>query len=244
MQPYSDYEIAQRLIERRQNRKTQFRTSLLFLVVAVFVTVVGGAAGSCALPLSIIAGLFVIVTRIDLYYSNPEHAPSTDEIEQEVAWLFGENWHELASAQIYAFAQDRIRKRRMRKWRLLAHLLIFIPLNGAFIISGIQSVTDSAIRSNNFDGFMLLLIACIWLGVFITDVRSTFPNKRTLEKRERDFGETLQFELERLQPEKLKEKEKLKRGKHYQVGDDGELEEVEDEIASLEEKPKREIDNR
>ena len=70
------------------------------------------------------------------------------------------------------------------------------------------------------------------------------PNRQQLEKQERNFGRNLQFELERLQPEKTKRKEKLKRGKYYEVGDDGELVEVVDEIMRLEDNPKREVDNR
>ena len=48
-----------------------------------------------------------------------------------------------------------------------------------------------------------------------------------------------QREMKRLQPEKAKVQEKLKRGKYYEVGDDGELVEVDDEAMLLEEKPKR-----
>ncbi|MBA3873786.1 MAG: hypothetical protein H0X30_32025 [Anaerolineae bacterium] len=65
-----------------------------------------------------------------------------------------------------------------------------------------------------------------------------------MARREMEYGQTIKSELTSLQPEKLKEKEKLKRGKYYQVGDDGELEEVEDEILGLEDKPMREGSNR
>lgn len=52
MQPYSDYEIAQRRIAERQRKKTQFRTSIVFMVILILLTVIGREAGACTIPLS------------------------------------------------------------------------------------------------------------------------------------------------------------------------------------------------
>lgn len=241
MQPYSDYEIAQRRINERQNKKSQFRTSLVFLAIPIFITLISNSTAYCTIPFAILAGILAIMSGIELYYTAPEHAPNEAEINQEIDWLFGEDWHNEATAQARAFAQDRIRKRRIGRWRFVAHLLVFVPINGAIIISAIKSIASATARSNYVDGPIFLVVAFLWLVIFIADVRSTFPTKQALEKREINFGKTLHFELARLQPEKLKNKEKLKRGKYYVVGDDGELEEVEDEVIGLEEKPKHQM---
>ncbi len=88
-------------------------------------------------------------------------------------------------------------------------------------------------------GVLTLFIVSAWMVILIVDFQGTFPSIQEVENQEINFGKTLHFELERLQPEKPKVREKLKRGKYYVVGDDGELEEVEDEITQLEDKPKR-----
>jgi hypothetical protein len=230
MQPYSDYEIAQRRIHERQNKKSQFRASIVFLVIPLFITFISSDAGTCTLPLAVLAGLFVIGNGIELYYSLPEHAPIQAEVEQEMEWLLGDYWQDQANAQAYAFAYDRIRKRRISRWRFVGHLLLFVPINGLIVMT-------AATQKRYTDAGILLLVAFVWLVIFINHARSTFPSKRTLAKREINFGKTLHFELARLQPEKAKAKEKLKRGKYYQVGDDGELEEVEEVL--LEENSKR-----
>jgi len=189
-------------------------------------------------PIGIIMALFALSYRIEMYYTNPEHAPTEAEIEQEMKWLFGDDWQVIASAQAYALAQDRIRKRRTGKWGFLGHFLLYIPVNCWIIVTALRD-------QHNPEGFIIFIIA-IWIILFVAHALSAFPTRKMLEKRETNFGKTLQFELERLQPEKLKPKEKLKRGKYYQVGDDGELEEVEDEVVRSDEKPKRimdEVDN-
>jgi len=232
MQPYSDYEIAQRRIIERQRKKTQFRTSLLFLVIPIFITLISIGAGVCTIPLAVVAGLFVIANGIDLYYLSPEHAPDENEVEQEMEWLFGDDWQDQASTQAFALAQDRIRKRRIGKWSFVGHLFLFVPINALIIMTAStqKRYTDSAI---------LLLIAFVWVIIFINHARSTFPRKQTLANREIKYGTTLHYELARLQTAQSKPKEKLKRGKYYEVGDDGELVEVEEEINLAEDKPKR-----
>jgi hypothetical protein len=149
-------------------------------------------------------------------------------------WLYGDDWQEQANAQAYALAQDRIRKRRINKWRFLGHTLFFVPINGLLALSALSGNSPE----NYFFGFIIL----IWLGVFIAHLISAFPRQRWLVRREMNYGESLQVELSRLQTPSPQQKEKLKRGKYYEVGDDGELVEVEDEVLRLEDKPKREMD--
>ncbi len=231
MQPYSDYEIAQRRIAERRANKSRFQFLLALIAILVFITLSSSGSAFCTVPIGIIMALFAVSHRIEMYYTNPEHAPTEAEIEKEMEWLFCDDWQEIASAQAYALAQDRIRKRRMGKWGFLGHFLLYIPVNCWIIVTALRD-------RHNPEGFIIFIIA-IWIILFIAHARSAFPTKQSLEKREINFGKTLHFELARLQPEKAKAKEKLKRGKYYQVGDDGELEEVEDEIVRLEEKPKR-----
>lgn len=230
VQPYSDYEIAQRRIAERQKKRNYFYMALVFLAVPIFPVVFSPdiSVKQCMIPLAVITGIFAISTGIELYYSSPEHAPSEMEIQQELEWLFGEHPHEDLSAQAVMFAHDRIRKRRIGRWTFWAHAILFAPTSTLFVLDAIQ-----------WHNFNSLFAMAAWLFVFLLHRQSAFPSKECLEKRERKFGHTLQFELSALRPEKPKVREKLKRGKYYIVGDDGELEEVEDEITQLEDKPKR-----
>ena len=233
MQPYSDYEIAQRRIAERQSNKSRFRILLAVLAILVFITLVSGESAFCTLPIGIITALFVLVYGIEMYYTTPNHAPSEAEVKQEMGWLFGQDWQEQFSTQAHAFAEDRIRKRRTGKWGFLGHFLLYMPVNGWIFVTALQD-------QHTPEGYIIFILA-IWFILFVAHAQSTYPTRQVLEKREKKFGKTLQFELERLQPEKSKPKEKLKRDKQYRLGDDGELVEVEDEIVQLEEKPKREV---
>jgi hypothetical protein len=238
MQPYSDYEIAQRRIQERQRKKTQFRASLLITILVLLLTFLGHDvaydAVYCTIPLAVITGLFAVANWIELYYTATTRSLNATEIEQEMEWLFGDKWQEQANIQSYALAQDRIRKRRINKWRFLGHTLFFIPINAL--------LTLAALSGNSLDNYFFAIVVLIWLGLFITHAVSAVPRKRWLVQREMDYGRTIQSEMMSLQPEKMKVREKLKRGKYYQVGDDGELEEVKEEILRLEDKPKRESD--
>jgi 2TM domain len=236
MQPYSDYEIAQRRIAERQASKSRFRILLVVIAILVFITLVSGESAFCTVPIGIITALFAFADGIEMYYATPEHGPSEAEVEQEMSWLFGKDGQNQSTTQAHALAQERIRKRRIKKWKFFGHLLLFVPVNGWLI--------HSAISTNNGDRFGFLLVTLTWFILFIAHAESVFPSQRILEKREASFGNQILSELDNLQNVKVKPKEKLKRGKYYEVGDDGELVEVEDEIVSLEEKPKREIDNR
>ena len=181
MQPYSDYEIAQRRISERQRKITQFRASLVFVGVMIFITLMSSNAGSCTIPLAILGAFLSIANGIELYYTTPSHAPSEAEIEQETLWLFGEDRHDVLSAQAHMFAQDRIRKRRIEKWRFVGHLLLFIPLDGFIAIAALRATFPS--------NLVVLAIAVAWVIIFISDARSTFPSKSRLEKREIMYGE-------------------------------------------------------
>ena len=237
MQPYSDYEIAQWRIAERQRKKTQFRTSIVFMVILILLTVIGREAGACTIPLAIIAGIFVVANGIELYYSTPEHAPSEAEIEQEMMWLFGDDWQDHANAQAYAMAHYRIHMRRIGRWKFIGHLLLFVPINSMIVIGATRSTRST-------DAAIILSIAFAWLVIFINHARTTFPKKEVLSHRETRFGASLQSEMAQLQPTRVTPKEKLKRGKYYQVGDDGELEEVEDDALQIEDKPKRDVMDR
>lgn len=233
MQPYSDYEIAQRRIAERQRKKSQFRTALVFTIIPLFVAMLDSNTGRCLIPFTVIAGILAIVNGIEWYYSSPNHGPSETELEQEMYWLYGEDWQNQPNAQAHALAEDRIRKRKISKWRLAGHALLFFPANGWLFISGLTTKNGDQL------GFLLIIIT--WTVAFVIHAESAFPNQETLKKRESSFGNQILSELGNLQPEKTKPKEKLKRGKYYIVGDDGELEEVDDDALVVEEKPKREM---
>jgi hypothetical protein len=87
---------------------------------------------------------------------------------------------------------------------------------------------------------LCLSVPILWtIFLLLPHALQAFPTDGMLVRRERKVARKLQAEIDSVHPDKLKNDEKLKRDKRYIVGDDGELEEVEDEITQLEDKPKR-----
>lgn len=211
MQPYSDYEIAQRRIAERQRKKTQFRTSLLFVAIPLLITLIDRTVGACTIPLAVIAGLLVIANGIEWYYSTPEHAPSDADIVQEMMWLFGDDWQDHANAQAYAMAHHRIHMRRLSKWKFIGHLLLFVPINSLIVIGATRNTRPTGTA-------ILLVIAFVWLVIFINHARSTFPKKEVLSHRETRFGASLQSEMAQLQPDNLNSKKSSSVGSIIKLG--------------------------
>lgn len=222
MENISEYEIAQRRIEGRRRKKRNLFIAVGFVAFLILLGLALPQNFGCILPLGIIA-IFVSVNRaIEYYYSSPQSTPSHDQLEQELQWLFGEDWQAYSGTLEYAFAQDRIRKRRTRRWTfLLFDLLFFMPFI-AFLTYGILQAGRL---------FWLLLLAPAFAIVYILSrARNVFPNPGRLEKIEQKAGQELQRELGAMRPEKLKLEEKPKRDTAYSVGDDGELVELPEEI--------------
>ncbi len=218
MQPYSDYEIAQRQVQTLRDKKDMFRVWLVVFLMMLFVALVSGGSASCSIPLAIVMGVFATATGIDLYYSLPEHAPNKAELEQEMEWLFGKDWQDRASTLAYESARQHIHRRRLTKWAFVGHVLFFIPLNG-----WIAFASRTAFHS---DGIVMLAVALIWTIVLITHAMSAFPTARQLEIRERRFGKDFRLQYEINDNINAQLVAKLKPDTYYVVNGGGEFEAI------------------
>jgi hypothetical protein len=219
----SAYKLAQRRIEQRQRGKTHTVTWLLLAVVCILLTLV---AGGCAFPLTVIAILFAVYSGIEWYFASKKWTPPQPQIEQEMEWLFGEDWQSATGVHEFSLALERIYKRRKIRGQFAFHLGFF-GLAHVFIIGLI------GYNLNEFytpGPIFVLPVPIIWLGVLVLHFVYAFPNQKMLMQRERQAGEAIQQELDRLWPSKLKNEDKLKRDVYYMLGDDGELVEVDQNI--------------
>ncbi len=228
MEPLSAFEIAQQRLEARQTTRTFFFLWLGLFVALIGVSIFGGSViQMCMLPIAGLAGLVAVWRGIVLYYSDPRRSPSPASIEQEMEWLYGEDWRETSGTDEFACAQDRIRKRLTERWRFLLHLISFVAVNTLILPYLWPS------------GLSLYPVPLIWLVIVGYHFTYAFPLKRALERRERAAGQSVLRELNALQYGEQKTKRKPKRETHFVLADDGELVEVADTLEDTADKPKR-----
>ena len=89
------------------------------------------------------------------------------------------------------------------------------------------------IKPNYFFIPLFVIIYLLW------GIRRNFPSQSRLAKIERKAGEELRRELQAIRPEKTKFQDKPKRQTVYEIGDDGELVELDENDAFEGGKPKR-----
>ncbi len=227
MENYSAYELAQQRIEQRQRNQNH---TLLWLILASMCIVFTMIAGWCVLPITIIAVLFAVSGIIEWYFASPRGSPPLPQIQQEIAWLFGESWESDAGVNEYALALERIHKRRMSSMKFIIHLTLFLMVNGVII-----NMIINSIFYNTSQILYLGIIPVAWLVVLINHAIHAFPTQQSLAQREQEAGEIIRREIEQMQP--AKRKTKLKRDVYYVLDDDGELVEV-DQEAIENDKPK------
>ncbi len=231
MENISEYEIAQKRIKVRRQKK---RELIIFGVIEVVIIALGlthPGSGTCIVPTGAIAAFIIASKAIQYYYLSPQQIPSQTQLDQELEWLFGENGQASIDTLEYAFAQDHIRKRQVQKWKfVLFYPLIFLPVAGFLLISDFQTPGKEQ---------LVLLVFPFAIVHLLWGIRKHFPSQSRLAKIERQAGEELRRELQSMRPEKLKHEEKRKREPIYEVGDDGELVEIDEVELSEIDKPKR-----
>jgi hypothetical protein len=135
----------------------------------------------------------------------------------------------------YMLAQERIRRRRIKRSYFYLHLIVYLLVNAALLyllIGSFARITSAPL------GCMVLL-PFVWLAFLGGHGLLAFPSRRRLARREQQIGQAIQAELQQLEPEMAKHKEKPKRDVQYTVGEDGELVEISDDLDWLDKKPKR-----
>ncbi|MBZ0297633.1 MAG: 2TM domain-containing protein [Anaerolineae bacterium] len=226
MENPSVYDLAQQYIEQRQRKRDH---ALFWLVLAALSLLSTFAFAGCLLPLLPIALIFAALSYNE--FTARQWIPPTPQVDQEMEWLFGENWADTADVYEYALALERIRKRRIARSRFVFHLIVFLLVASGFLIVIFSFVLVRRTYSGMAEPPLLLLIPLIaWIAMLVYHRNRVFPTQRRLAQRERQAGEAIQRELDQMQPVKLKNEEKLKRDTYYTVGDDGELIEVDSAI--------------
>lgn|GEM_PF-1739672 len=224
MTEITEFELAQKRLKDRQ--RDWF---VLFLSSAIFgMTLVGGSiygdGGSCWLPFQLLTAIMAASKALQLYYSSPNRAPRVERIEQEMVWLFGDDWRDVTGAHEYSFAQERIQKRHIDRWFLLPHIIVF--LLGSLTL---MSIGAAVLNYGQAAGWLPFGIVIVWFSLaLLPHCLRAFPTKGMLSRRERRTGEALRRELHRMQPEKLKNEGKPQRETEYVFGDDGEIIELSD----------------
>lgn len=222
MNTVSEYEIAHQRLESRKTSKNAFLRMLIILLIMIALSAIGGTMLTCSLlPITVIIGIFTIIRGIQFYQDARPYTPSEQLVELEMMWLYGDDWQNITTVHEYTIAQDRIRKRRRDRGSFLMHLLIFIPIN-----SGLVIIADTFTRYGENGSWWVYAITLIWSLFLLVNAVQVFAPRWMLEQRERKAGEAMRREIEKLYPEKLKQKEKLKRGVYYTLSDDGELVEM------------------
>jgi hypothetical protein len=228
MELFPEHEIAIRRVEERERQKLSFKVWLAISVTMLILTFFAGILA----PIAIIAGLVTVSKGIDLYYSSPERVLSQKTVELELFWLYGDDWQNIASPTEYAFAQSRVRKRRIERGQFILHLLLALPIN-----VGILFFFDYFRRYNEPGGTICLGIVGFWMLVLFGHAYQAFPSNAALARRERSVARQLDLELGKIHPQS---KHKLKRGEQFNLGPDGELPELSDQPLDI--KPKRDTD--
>ena len=235
MQELSEFELAQRrLAERKRKRNFVYIWLALLASLGLIAILDGGKIFACLVPLGAIVGLGMLATLIEIYCESPGYVSNQKQIKQEMMWLFGSEWQEVAEGQTLALAESRIRKRGKVRWLLVVHILIFIPMNVAITLIG-----QMGIQHHEPSVAAIRIVSVIWLILLAHHTLNAFPPKSLLARRERKVGKALLLEMQHLQPQKLKQVEKPKRDIPYIFGDDGEIIELDEENELFDEKPKQ-----
>lgn len=238
-----DFVIAQERFRKRNQQKHFFYlwlTLLLGLIILIFLAEITkiGRLSIYMIPVVAIVGVITLIRGIRLYRDSPNRKLDDSLIQQEMTWLFGEAWEETTGTYEYAFAQDRINKRRSERWLFLLNVFFFIPIGGFLVMMGhIFTQYREPVGNCFYAG------AAIWLFLLAHRALMAFGTKGMLARRERKAGESLQQEIERIQYRKHKHEEKPKRGGNLILSDDGEIVEIDDdELWSN--PPKRKLDEK
>lgn len=232
---FSGSKISQDRIEERRKRTNRFKLWIALFILAAVVMLLSlqstNSSWQCTIPIMLGFGALVLKEGIELYLHTPQRELSPHVFEQELIWLFGDDWQGVAGTQEYMLAQDRIQRRQDRREQFYLHLFVSLVFNSFFF--------PFLFTPPNYFSPASLAVFAVSLGLLIVHGYVVFPTRRRLERQESDLGRAIQVEIDRSIPEISKNKQKPKRDVQYRVGEDGELEEISEFLKD--EKPKRDL---
>jgi hypothetical protein len=223
VQYIADHQIIQRRMEHHRRR-----LSLLYLLLAgfTFLVCVGLSIGrffpQCVVPALILVSLGAVAQSIAIYIAAPGRNISTALVEQELQWLFGEDWQNSTGSVEFAFAQDRVVQRQVRRATFPVHVLMFSAFYGTLgmVINGLPDILRGGLTA------LFGAVAAVWLAFLVLHALWAFEPKKILERRERSAAQATERQIKASQASVATVDETLKPGAHYAVSDDGELVEV------------------
>ncbi len=238
MDELSDFDNVQRRIKKRQNKRNVFYLWLGVFIIFLSVVILANdhQIWNFSAPFLALTGLFTGIRGVQFYALRPRVESEGPLIEQEMGWLFSEQWELTTNEKEYSYAQERIRKRKLDRWLFLVILIVSIVGTGwlALIAVGTSEVVpNSALANGLFATAVIWTLLVIWRGIYV------FPTKERLVSRERTAGEAIRREFSFLHPSKSKHVEKQKRTTPYVIGDDGELMPTSTLLASSADKSKQ-----
>lgn len=188
----SDYELAQKRIQIRLQRRNAFILWLFMFIVSLVLSFAASTyTFNCGIPLALITGFFAAARGYQWYFNTPQQDDPQRLIEQEMAWLFGDNWKATTGPYEQSLAENRIQNRRKNRWIFVVHVIIFVPSVLYLVI-----IAQSGVQYGEPSVAALYLVPVIWGAVFIAHLLHTFPLPSLLERRERKAGAALRREVE------------------------------------------------
>jgi hypothetical protein len=124
----SAFELAQIRLRQRQRKKVLFIIWIVIFCVLIGINIQFGGIDWYWNPLEIFAIFMVGYYGIQLFYQAPQRVPKQQLIENEMQWLFGEDWKDFSGPMEYTFAQDRIRRRQVARWGFTFIFFSLFPL--------------------------------------------------------------------------------------------------------------------
>src|SRR5688500_4459318 len=133
MEQLSSFEIAQKRIEQRRQKRNRSKFGIAILILVALVTGFEISLLVCTVPIMACLGLSLLVDGIEIYVTSTRSELSSEHFEQEMTWLFGAYWQNNTSTQEYMLAQDRIQRRRIRRGQFYLHLCVSLIINAAVL---------------------------------------------------------------------------------------------------------------
>ncbi len=176
--------------ESKENYWIGFLIVIAVSVCAGIVLVQDSSTAICIVPLIPVGGgLAVFLARRALREPDKTLTNNRALIEQEMRWLFGDNWRTYTSESHEDIARQRIAARRAKQWQF-----VIVPLPLYTCTVGLLLFLVAIILQEGEGTILLAIVGIVITGLAIRLLILTarvFPRKATLLKSERFYGESV-----------------------------------------------------
>jgi hypothetical protein len=211
----TDYDIARQRFEGYKRKQNRFYFWLILFASLEFLVFTQGGELQTALFTAATLGAYALIKGIELFVASPKRAPIESLTQQEMNWLYGNDWQTISNIQRIIFAQDRIRQRLAASWTFPVHFLSFLVVNAIILTEG---------RGSQF----CLAFPLIWSFFLLRHGLFAYAPANAVARREQATGMAIDAELQAINIYKPKRDAKPKRGAQLVLTDDGEIAEIPD----------------